>query len=122
MPEFLNLSLTCHFLHWRMFTFCRCYAPYTATVAIDGIIIKNTETYDGVLQDVYFFNGTISHNLNRRSRDYFSRLNGFRGILAQKPVGLKKPFCFDFLELVVCVREAPSAESARIFSPVAGKR
>ena len=26
--DFVNLSLTCRYLHWRIFTFCTCYVDY----------------------------------------------------------------------------------------------
>ena len=105
--DFVNLSRTCRFLHWRMFTLCKCYAPYKVRLVIKDAKIVKDRSWDSMPKMVYFFDGDISSRddlLDEESRKYYSGRRGHRGIFVRQPSCLKKPFIFECLRLYLYVR------------------
>lgn len=84
--DFLNLSLTCRYLHWRMFTLCTCHAPCTVQMEI-----ASDRMVDGLRE---------YHNLPK----LLYRVQGEqRGLFVCQPPCLKKPFLFETLEMTLNV-------------------
>lgn len=96
--EFVNLFLTCRFLHWR--TYYRCYVPYTVAMAINDSTLSKDCTYRNIPKMIYCFNGedsTDKEALTQASRAYLRAHQGHREIFVEKPNCLKKPFHFETL-------------------------
>lgn len=80
--DFVELSLACRFLHWRMFTFCTCYAPYTIRMEIiDDRVKEGLGKYQAAPKMFY-----------RKKGEY-------GGLFVLQPSCLKRPFFFETLEL-----------------------
>ena len=79
--EFVELSLTCRYTHWKMFTFATCYCPYTVRMEIiDSQVKPGIEKYK-IAPKVVFYTGQQ------------------RGFFVLQPTCLKQPFFFETLEL-----------------------
>lgn len=105
--DFLELSLTCRFMHWRMFTFCKCHAPYTAVMTVSDSLLTGENAYPKMPETVYFFDGDASSydgSLTEESKDYLFQERGYRGIFVHQPRCLGKPFYFRSIELQLTVR------------------
>ena len=101
--DFVNLSLTCRFLHWRIFTFCTCYAPYKVVLKIEDLSVS-PEIYGFIRSNtmpkcVYFFDGDASKlddsydDLSKRRYAYLARGSfPHRGLFVLQPDCLKRPF------------------------------
>lgn len=81
----MNLSLTCRFLHWRLFTFTTCYAPYTVRIDIFDKDLAQGFEYEVVPKTVYYYESEYEH--------------GHRGLFVHQPACLKRPFVFDTIEV-----------------------
>lgn len=90
VSDFLRLSLTCRYLHWRMFTFCTCHAPYSIRLQIADRNLADGLEYQTLPKEVY-------HD----GRE-------FRGLFVHQPACLKKPFFFKTVELELRVSSCSS--------------
>lgn len=111
--DFVELSLTCRFLHWRMFTFCKCYAPNIVVMQLvdrhfsKGLLLRNAEP-----KHVYTLETHEDYEIDGTDR----RRDGLRGLFVLQPGCLKKPFIFDTIQLAMFVSCSSSRKLLVFFS------
>lgn len=108
--DFVNLSLTCRYLHWRIFTFCTCYVDYggmeisdvpLSTTVDDGSKnIRNWRPINYTTETAYYLDLDYC-NLEGAAVPYHDEHVGHRGVLVWHDKYLRKPFFFDKLYLLV---------------------
>lgn len=110
--DFLNLSLTCRFLHWRMFTFCTCYAPDTVRVEILDSRLRQKNVYPSFPKAVYYYGeGRQLPHMGAPPMSmetmYWLLHHGYRGFFVEQPSCLRRPFFFETLEVEIDVITCP---------------
>ena len=106
----MNLSLACRYLHWRMFTFCTCYAPYTLAMKIkdggsDSHSWKHTKIQP---KREYLLEMDISRFAalpTNAAEEYYLEQLGLRRLFIYQPTCLRKPFLFKNLKVILKVSQ-----------------